>query len=77
MALQRIRSFSLDRNEIVQRGLEEKIDMGGMLGEIMEDIDENNPEYFVRFHHIQACEGSPSLPRPSPSSPPDLEPHPL
>ena len=46
--------LSFEKSRIVQRGLDEKVDFGAMLEQIMEESDENNDELSMRIQHIQA-----------------------
>jgi hypothetical protein len=48
--------MSFEKSMAVQRGLDEKLDVGAMLEQIMEESEECNDEMSRRIQHIQARE---------------------
>mmetsp|Transcript_29527 Transcript_29527/g.77697 ORF Transcript_29527/g.77697 Transcript_29527/m.77697 type:complete len:103 (+) Transcript_29527:391-699(+) len=48
-----IRGSVFDKEEIVKKSMDQSVDVASMLEGIIEEVDENNPEYSLRMHHIQ------------------------
>ena len=45
----------LSTDEVVKRGLEQQVDVEGMLDKILEEGDETPAESMTRITHIQVC----------------------
>ena len=46
--------LSIETSKAVRRGLEEKVDVSGMLDQIIEEADESDYDLNTRMTHIQA-----------------------